>query len=210
MLSIAIQYLLFFAHASVVLTGSAARVGSHVITVREVNYFSVVHRLREKKWLDPFLALSNEDLRRYTKRLRLEDMCLSEIKTLEFVGPKRSDAEDLVSLQKAKTKSAWNEFLKFYGKNEGQVTETLFRSLTVDKFLEKKMETLTPLITEEEITQYLGQTRATPSAPPLEGDKETMRQSVSRLLRQERMQKGLENWLQSLQEKYTAVSLLAQ
>lgn len=190
--------------ATVLLSGSAARVGDKVVTIRDVNYFAALHRLKEKKWGDPFTPLASEDLKRYTKRFLLEEMCFSEVKSLEFQGPKRAEASALVGVQKGKNRSQWAEFLRFFGKSEEQATEVLFRSLTVDKFLEKKMETLTPLITEEEITQYLSQTNPNPQA----SDKEALRQSVARLLRQERMQKGMENWLASLQAKYSAVSLL--
>lgn len=202
--SLALRVFMPWGIAAVLLSGSAARVGEKVVTIRDVNYFASLHRLKEKKWADPFIPLGADELKRYTKRVLLEEMCFAEIKSLEFEGPKRKEAADLVAAQRAKTRTQWNEFLRFYGRSEEQAVEILFRSLTVDKFLEKKMETLTPLITEDEITQYLSQT----SANPQESDKETIRQSVSRLLRQERMQKGLENWLGSLQTKYSAVTLL--
>jgi len=196
---------LLFAGAATLLTGSAAKVGEKVVTVRDVSYFAALHRLKEKKWSDPFASLPLEELKRYTKRVMLEEMCIAEIKSLDFLGPKKAEAAELVALQKAKGRAAWGEFLKFYGHTEEQAVELLVRSLTVDKFLEQKMETLTPLISEEEITQYLSQTGAKSSGS---GENETVRQSVARLLRQEKMQKGLENWLSALQEKYLAVSLL--
>ena len=198
------SFLSSLAIGAVLLSGSAARVGERVVTIRDVNYFASLHRLKEKKWADPFVPLSSEELKRYTKRLILEEMCFSEVKSLEFQGPKRTEAAALAAAQKGKNRAQWAEFLRFYGRSEDQATEILFRSLTVDRFLEKKMETLTPLITEEEITQYLNQTNPNPQ----DSDKAALRQSVARLLRQERMQKGLENWLTSLQAKYSAVSLL--
>ncbi len=209
LLGLAIRFLsacIPFATGAVLLSGSAARVGEKVITIRDINYFAAIHRLKEKKWADPFIPLAVEDLKRYTKRALLEEMCFSEIKSLEFQGPKRNEAVDLISSQQKKNRKQWSEFLRFYVRRDDQAVEILFRSLTVDKFLEKKMETLTPLITEDEITQYLSQN----SANHQESDKATLRQSVARLLRQERMQKGLENWLASLQNKYSAVTLLPQ
>ncbi len=192
--------------AGTLLTGSAAKVGEKVITVRDISYLAALQRLKERKgsWGDPFAALSPEELKRYTKRVMLEEMCLLEIKSLEFLGPKKSQAVELVSAQRARNKTQWNEFLRYYGRTDEQAMETLFRSLTVDEFLEKKMETLTPLISEEEITQVINQQASKPTG----GEAETLRQSVARALRQEKMQKGLESWLSALQEKYLAVSLL--
>ncbi len=175
--------------------------------MRDVSYFAALHLLKERKdkgWSDPFATLPADELKRYTKRVMLEEMVLAEIKSLEFLGPKKSEATSLVAVQRAKAKTQWNDFLRYYGKTDEQAAETLFRSLTVDEFLEKKMETLTPLISDEEITQYLNQNGTKTPA----GEAETVRQSVARGLRQEKMQKGLESWLQALQEKYLAVSLL--
>ncbi len=72
------------AFAGTLLTGSAAKIGDKIITVRDVSYFAALHRLKERKdkgWSDPFATLPADELKRYTKRVMLEEMVLAEIKS---------------------------------------------------------------------------------------------------------------------------------
>jgi len=77
-------------------------------------------------------------------------------------------------------------------------------SLFAEKFLRKKVDTLTLLVTEADIDLYI---RNYPErVKKLSGD---VRKLIAEALKKERTDKGLQDWIDFLTEKYSATYLLA-
>ncbi len=189
--------------------GMAARVGGRTVTVQEVRFFRALDRFRTTKGTDPFAPEGPGELKAAAQKLLLEEMVLSELRSLRFDGGPRTQAEAAVAFKKKpKEGKLWAEFLKTYGKSDAEAVDRVWKSLQAEKFISRRIETLTPLPTESETDKYLkqrfeGQGRAlNPEELP------QLRAKAVVDLKKELLRKELEEWIVLLKRKYAAVNYL--
>jgi hypothetical protein len=134
----------------------------------------------------------------------LERMILLEAKAVEFKVTQPQEAAQLVKSQASNGRSLeWKAILSSFSLNPAQALEKLQSSLYAEKFLKRKVDTLTLLVTEADIDSYM---RNYPErVKKLSGD---VRQWITEALKKERRDKGLQDWIDFLTEKYTATYLL--
>ena len=185
--------------------GTAAIVAKVLITVQDAHFFSAVNHFSSG---DPIPAKgeTGEDLRAIVQKMALEEMIYAEMKSLQVQdGGSSNEASRLIQAQKNHGREAeWSRCVAQYGRTEKEAIQRLYKSLQVEKFLQKKIETLTPIITDAEVERYFAQNpRRFKGA-----DLEVLKPSVVLLLKKERMQKGLEEWVRVLKEKYGVTNLL--
>jgi hypothetical protein len=199
---------LLVAHAGkpVLVDGTAATVGKVLITVQDAYFFRAVQRFKDNEGTDLFRKEEGDELRRTVQKMIFEQMVYSEMQSFQFEGGGRGEAEKIVHGRRALVKSSlWQRLLSEFGKNESAVIESIARSLKVEKFIQKKVETLTPIITQAEVDRYYNQNKARFEG----GDYEALKPKIVLLLKKERMQKGLEEWVRFLRDKYGVTNYLA-
>lgn len=198
-------FILFFsllAHAAL-LNGTAAVVGKTLLTVQDVYLYRSLLRFKEGE--SPAVIKETEDqLKKTTQKLIFEEMVYNELKSFQYEGMPRGDADKLINQNKQKRPNDWKAIQSTYQIGEKELSEKLFRTLQVEKFLQKKVDTLTPVITESEIQAYYRQNES-----KFKGNNfEELKPSIVVLLKKQKMQKGLEDWIKFLKEKYSVVNHL--
>jgi hypothetical protein len=187
----------------VMIDGTGAAVGKKLITVQDAYFYRALQRFREGAPATNNLE-QGEELKRTIQRMAFEDMVSSEMKSFKFEGGQEATMESVLSSSKAKTREALERWRKKYRKSAGDVREQLLKTLNVEKFLQKKVETLTPIITDAEVEKYYKQNQTRFQGTDLE----SLRGNILVLLKKERMQKGLEEWVRFLKEKYGVTTLI--
>lgn len=188
------------------LNGTAAIVDKTLITLQDAYIFRALHRFKAGE--SPVLLLEEgEDLKKTVQKLVFEEMVYTEMKAVKLEGNIKSETQHWLGTEKSKNPSqarAWKEISQRFGLSEGQAIDRMVRSAQVEQFLQKKVETMTPIITEEEVQRYFKQNEAR-----FRGNSfESLRPSIVVLLKKQSLQKSLEEWVRSLKEKYAVVSLL--
>jgi hypothetical protein len=187
----------------ILVDGTAAVVGKSLITVQDAYFYRALQRYREGT-NELFERETGDVLKRTVQKMALEEMVFTEMKSFKLQGEVHSEAEEVVRLRKAKDKGAWEELLRRYGRSDLSAIERLSKSLSVEHFLERKVETLTPVITEAEAETYFRQNQ-----PRFQGSVfESLKPSIVRILRKERMEKALEDWVHFLRDKYGLTNFL--
>lgn len=186
------------------INGAAASVGGKVITVRDAQFYRALQRYREGAG-NLFSKESAEELKKTVQKVALEEMVSLEMKSFRYGESARPEADKLLRSRRANDKGGqWKRMLSTYGKTETAAVDSLARTLEIEKFLQKKIETLTPVITDAEVERHYRQNPGRYNV----GDLETNRAQIIRDLKFERMQKALEDWVQTLREKYRFVNHL--
>ncbi len=186
--------------------GTAATVGKALITIQDARFYRAISRFvaGEPK---PLETENGEALRKTVQKMAFEEMVFLEMKAIQFEGGSRAEVEEPLRRARAqdKKKGTFAAILKLYGRTEGESLEHWSRSVQVERFLQKKVETLTPIVTLKEVETYFNQNR-----DRFKGSKfEALRTSIEVLLKKERMRKGLEEWIRFLRDKYGVVNHLA-
>lgn len=185
--------------------GVAATVGKTLVTVQDAYFFRALQRYRDGE-ADLLRPEDGEDLKRTVRKIIFEEMVLGEMKSLR-IEERASAAETTAALRRDRARTRdqkFKEMLAHFGKTESAALEVVGRGLTVDKFMQRKIETLTPIVTQADVDRYLKQNEA-----KLKGsDLEKLRPSILQLLKKERTQKGLEEWLRFLRDKYGVTNYL--
>lgn len=191
----------------VLIDGIAATVGKTPITVQEAYFFRALMRLREGTE-DPFRLEQGDELRKTVQKIAFEEMVYAELKSIAFdAGPRVQAVEEIQRIKKSKGKEkVFVDVLKRFGRTEAEATDRLYRSIQVDKFLQKKVETLTPIITFKEVEQYYQQNQERFKGSSFE----SLRSSIEVLLKKERMRKALEEWIRFLRDKYGVTNNLTE
>jgi len=188
------------------LNGTAATVGSRLVTIQDARFYRALQRFREGEG-EVFKVEQGEELRRTVQKLVLDEMVFAEMKSFSFEAGNRNEAERMLHAERNKSKARdgiWKEILSRFGKTEAVAVDRLYKSLQVDRFLQKKVETLTPIVTEAEAERYFQQNQNRFIGNTFE----RLKPSIILLLKKERMQKGLEEWVKFLKEKYGVNNLL--
>ncbi len=185
------------------LNGTAAVVGKTLLTVQDVYLYRSILRFKEGE--SPAVLKETDDLLKKTvQKLIFEEMVFNELKSFQYEGVSKSDAEKLASQNRAKHPQDWKAIQSTFQISEKELTDRLMRALLVEKFLQKKVDTLTPVITDSEIQAYYKQNES-----KFKGNNfEELKPSIVVLLKKQKMQKGLEDWIKFLKEKYAVVNHL--
>lgn len=188
---------------SVLVDGTAALVGKTLITVQDAYLYRSLQRIREGQ-NDIFEPESKEAMHKTVQKIALQYMVSAEMKSLKLddktskiaIGQEASGL--IKSMQRRLGDALWEQFLKRFGKSQAAIVEELANSLSVEHFLEKKIETLTPVITESEAQGYYQENQPRFKAESFA----ELKEGIVRLLRKQRMEKALEDWVRFLKQKY--------
>lgn len=184
--------------------GVAATLGNKVVTLQAADFHRAVQLYREGNPA-PLSSQSLEERKKTVQKAALEEMVFLEMKSFRYGASQKAEAERILKMRRANDKA--NVFKKIqsqFGKSEADIVNALARSLEVEKFLQTKIETLTPVITDAEVERYYRQNASRYPG----GDLESNRAQITRELKFDKMQRALEEWVQSLREKYRFVNLL--
>lgn len=181
----------------ILLDGTAAEVGHTLITIREARFYGALQRFKVTSG-DPLPMESEEELKKVVQKIIFEEMVYAEAKSFQFEGVPRLEAERMPRKEGKKTSLVFQEILSRFKKTESQAVDRLWKSLVVEKFIQKKVETLTPIVTDAEMERYYKQnlTRFKGS------DYESLKPNIALLLKKQRVEKGLEEWVQILKDRY--------
>jgi len=202
-----ISLLCFPVFSEKLVNGTAGTIGKTLITVEDLYFYRALQRFIEGSG-NPLALEEGVELKKTLQKVLFEEMVYAEMKSFRFEGQTREAAENLIRAQRAlKGKEAvWREILKRFGRSESAAIDRVLKSLDAEKFVQKKAETLTPIITEGEAERYYKQNQSRFQGSTFE----SLKANIVLLLKKERMQKGLEEWVNFLKEKYEVSSLLGE
>lgn len=185
------------------LNGVAASVGQTLVTIQDAYIYRALQRFRIGQ--KPALLLDKgQALKSTVQKLVFEEMVISEAKALEFKDPDPQEAEKVLRLQTSKGNlSEWKAVLNRFSLKESEALKRLQRTLVAEKFFKKKIDSLTPLVTDGEIAQYIAN-----NSDRIKSLGADSKATVTAILKKERTDKGLQGWIQFLTEKYSASVLL--
>jgi hypothetical protein len=192
----------------VLIDGMAAKISGQIITVREARFFLALQRFREGK-TDVFGPEGQGELRGSVQRYLLEEMVYSELKSLKFDGGMRAAAEKALAARKSPTgRKVWDRLLKTYGKTDAEAVDRVWKSQQVEKFIQRRVETMTPIVTSAEIDRFIRQKAASADRRVDEKDLEKQRPQAAQELKKDLMRKELEEWIVLLKRKYSVTNYL--
>jgi len=134
------------------LNGTAAIVGKVLIKIQDAYFYQDLQEfLREEKSNTPSSEISDQ-LKKVIQKMVFEEMVYIEIKSFQFSEVNRSQAVALVAKRKKKKgRSKWKKLLIKYHRTEKQASDIVWKSMQVERFVKKKVETMTPIITDAEV-----------------------------------------------------------
>lgn len=199
--------IVFFCLASyanrTVINGTAAKVGKTVITIQDALVYRALQRFKDgEKYSVAFEA--GEELKKTVQKVVFEEMAFLEMEELGFNEIPRGNAEKIVQARKKVNPDDWKEISKRFGLSESVAINRIHRTIQVEKFLQKKVDTLTPVVTDAEVERYYKQNETRFKGSTVE----QLKPSISLLLKKQYAQKGLEDWIKFLKEKYRVQSQL--
>jgi hypothetical protein len=151
------------------------------------------------------LASDDEEaLKPLVQRIIFEEMVNEELLSFKFSGGSEEKAQAQLKKIKKALGPRFTAFVKRFSKNEASLLAQLRKSLRVEDFVQKKVETLTPIITEAEVERYYQQ------QPEKFGKMQLaeVKESIRLLLQKQRVERGLEEWVRFLKNKYRVASHL--
>lgn len=182
----------------------AAKVSDQVVSVYDAYLFRAFQRMRTAQ--KPVVLIEEgQALKATVKKVILERMILLEAQSVDFKDPAPQEASNLVREWKEKGRGPeWDKLLKYFSLSESEAQSKIQHELYAEKFLKRKVEALTQLVTEADIDVYL---KAYPDkVKKLTGD---TRRLVSEALKKEKTEKGLQDWIDFLTDKYAVTDLLS-
>jgi hypothetical protein len=93
---------------------------------------------------------------------------------------------------------------KTYRLGENELYKATIKTIKADKFVQLKIDTVTPVVTEDEAQKYFKRNEAQFRGKSYD----TIRPNIIVLLKKQSVQKSLEEWIKSLKDKYEASILL--
>ena len=188
----------------VLLNGTAAVVEKTLISVQDAYIYRALQRFKSAE--NPAVLIEDgEDLKKTVQKLVFEQMVYTELKAMKVENNFKPTQSSWLAVEKNKGRSkVWRDLLSHFGLSETQAVERMNRSQQVEEFLQRKAETMTPIITEDEAQKYFKQNEAKFRGSSFE----TLKPSIVILLKKQILQRGLEEWVRFLKEKYAVVSLL--
>jgi hypothetical protein len=194
--------------SAIVINGVAAEVAGKPITLEEVYLHRGLSRVKNNE-LGLLDLEKGEALKNSVQKRVLEQMVTGEMTSLNFDGGPRREAAGLLADRKKKAgfRTEWDKFLNYFRLTEDKAVVLLWRSMQVDRFIEKKVETLSPLLTPDVVDNHLATSNPEWMSLP-EPKREELRTRTERLLRKERMSEQLKEWVMRLKRKYSVVQYI--
>ena len=186
----------------VLINGTAAIVDKRVITIQDAYIFRSLNRI--KTGVQPVLSEEEGDeLKRTVQKLILEGMVLAEMKNIQKEIAVQSEVTAWLKENSTKRKGIL-EVMKRFDQTEAELAQRMTRTLSADRFVELKIQTVTPVITDEEIIKYYKRNEAQFRGRSFDN----LKPNIIVLLKKQAVQKSLEEWVKSLKDKYTVTLLL--
>ena len=195
--------------APTLVDGIAATYGDRVVTVQDVYLYRALMRLVEGKG-DPLDLETGERLQKSTQRLLFEALVQAELEELADKGKNFGSpvgmlaGATLPAIRQAGGRVSLDQALKRFGRSEAQAEAVLERHRRVEDYLVRKLETLTPVLTEAELRRFFEKQGRKGSSF------EEARPLLERRLKEERRTRGLEEWARYLRDKYKATNLVGK
>lgn len=184
--------------------GTAAKVGKLLIMVQDARFRIALDAFRSGNY-GPGKEPDAAALKRAVQRMIFEEMVAQEAITFQFPAVALADASEAVKGRRtAAGRAAWQKILRSFNKTEAQALEIVRKSLLVARFVDRKVETMTPIITDTEAERYYRQNQANYSGEAFNAVKPT----IVLLLRKQKVEKGLEDWIGQLKSKYGVINYL--
>lgn len=186
----------------VLINGTAAIVDKKVITIQDAYIFRSLNRI--KAGVQPVISEEEgNELKKTVQKLILEGMVLAEMKNIQKEIGVQSEVNSWLKDGSNKRKSIL-EVMKRFGQTEAELAQRMTRTLSADKFVELKIQTVTPVITGDEILKYYKRNEAQFRGRSFDN----LKPNIIVLLKKQAVQKSLEEWVKSLKDKYTVTLLL--
>lgn len=193
----------FASTGSVLINGTAAKVGEEVITLEDTRQYYALEKFR-KKAEGPLTVPDPESQRQVVQKLIFEHLVLLEIKSLQVNEVTREDSIKRLKVVKDGRLDQWKKILQSIGLKESEAIDLYFRSMRVERFVQKKVETLTPIITDAEIERYYRQNEERFGKSSLD----SLKNSIVLFLKKQKVEQGLEEWIRYLKTKYGVTNYL--
>jgi hypothetical protein len=184
------------------LNGAAAVINKRVVTVQDAYIFRALQRVKAGLQ-PPILEEEGEELKRTVQKIVFEDMVLAEMKSIQKEIDVRNEVTQWLKEMKEKHRGV-EVVKKRYGLSDSDLSERISRTLSADKFVQLKIETVTPVITESEVQKYFKRNEAQFRGRSFEN----LKPNIIVLLKKQAVQKNLEEWIKSLKDKYEVTLLL--
>jgi len=187
---------------TLLVNGTAAIINKKVVTVQDAFVFRAIQRVKSGQ--EPIiLEEEGDNLKKTVQKIVFEEMVLAEMKSLqkgvnvqnEFSKWFKEGKEHKKGLQIIKQR---------YGVSDADLAQKVTQTLTADRFVQMKIETVTPVITEDEAQKYFKRNEAQFRGRSYEN----LKPNIVVLLKKQAVQKSLEEWVRSLKEKYEVTMLL--
>lgn len=183
-----------------VVNGTAAIINKKVITIKDAYVYRALQRMNTGT--QPVLMEEQgEELRKTVQKIVFEEMVLAEMKSLQ----KEVEVSIVFDSWKKSKKSADLALIReTYGLGENELYKSAVKTIKADKFVKLKIDTVTPVVTEDEAQKYFKKNEAQFRGKSYE----SIRPNIIVLLKKQSVQKSLEEWIKSLKDKYEASILL--
>lgn len=204
LLAVCLLSTLLAAEKRVLINGIAATIGTTVITIHDVYLYRALQRFCDRQ-SPAIVSEEGETLKKSVQKVVFEQMVYNELVSFQFAGEGRGTTENMVAkARKEGGDGSWQEILSRFSVSEAEAIDRIYRISQVEKFLQKKVDTLTQVITDAEVEKYFTQ-----NAERFRGSSlEQLKPSIVLLLKKERAQKGLEEWVRFLKDKYRVQNAL--
>lgn len=182
--------------------GAAAVVNKKVVTLQDAFIFRALQRV--KSGAQPVVVEEEgEDLKKTVQKLVFEEMVLAEMKLLSKENSIQADSPKWFKESKEQKKGL-EVIKKKYGVSESELLQRINRTSSADRFVQLKIETVTPVITEDETQKYFKRNEAQFRGRSYEN----IKPNIVIMLKKQSVQKSLEEWVKSLKEKYEVAMLM--
>ena len=203
---IAIALPLLFAAKTNLINGTAAIVSKKVLTIEDAYIYRALVRFRDGE-AQPVKLERGDELARTVQKIVLQEIVIKEILSYKFEGTPKKTAEKWLQAEKGKGRDkAWETIVKTFERSEGDMIDKLWEQIKVEDFIQKKIDTLSPIVTEAEAQKYYKQNESRFKGTSFE----TMRPNIITLLKKQETQKGLDEWIRSLKDRYTVTNILGE
>ena len=190
----------------VLFNGTAAIVSKKVLTISDAYIYRAIVRFRDGE-ASPIKLEQGEELTRTVQKVVLQEIVLKEMQSYKFVGTTRKVVEKWLQEEKEKGREkVWDSLAKTFEKAESEMVDRLWRQWQVEDFIQKKIDTLAPIVTEAEAQKYYKTNEVRFRGTSFE----TMKPNILTLLKKQETQKGLDEWIKSLKERYVVTNILGE
>ncbi len=183
--------------------GTAANVGNEVFTIQDAQFYDSIG-LFVTGDPKPVRFEQQDALKRVVERMLLGEVLNREMNQLQFAGIPKADAERELRQKIAAHRVLWQELLKAFNRTESDAILLFWKTQKAERFMRQKVATLSPVVTDAEVERYF----ETHYSRGTGNNLAVLRPTIVAALRKQQTQKGLDEWMQSLKEKHSALNLL--